>query len=461
MKRFMKRSITFFTSFALLAAALFQSFSVAADVNRDTAPRHSSAKSKKLSPRAAALKTAEWIRSRGKRSPNGIVWPADPDDPETVDPTLYTGMPGIVLFFLQVYKTTGDKSYLADAKLGADHLIATLESEKRSGLYLGIGGIGFVLQEVFKATKDPKYREGAVKCVSLLAERAQATGSGVQWNGVSDIISGISGTGLFLLYAARQLGDRKALDLAVKAGHRIIELGRPENGGLKWAMSATTKNLMPNFSHGTAGNAYFLASLYLQTKEKRFLDAALKGAAYLRSIAETEGQTCSIFHNEGEDGRKLHYLGWCHGPAGTARLFYQLRKATGNKDWLKLTEDSARSVTRSGIPAKRLPGFWNNVGQCCGNAGIGEFFLDLYKLTKKQEYLRFAKRMNDDMLARSTSEGNGIKWIHAENRTAPESVLAQTGYMQGAAGIGMALLHLDSVENKRAWEIRLPDSPFN
>lgn len=411
-------------------------------------------------PRNAALQTAAWIRTRSIKSPHGKTWPADPDDPETVDLTLYTGMPGIVLFFLQVYQTTGDKSYLTEAQQGADHLIASLDTEKRNGLYLGIAGIGFVLQETFKVTKSEKYRTGAQKCVQLLRERAQESGAGVQWNAVTDIISGISGTGLFLLYAAREHNDRQALELATKAGERMIELGQPANGGLKWAMSPTTKNLMPNFSHGTAGNAYFLATLYEQTKERKFLDIALKGAAHLKSIAETEGRTCSIFHNEGEEGKSLHYLGWCHGPAGTARLFYRLYKSTGDREWLTWTENSARSALESGIPEKRLPGFWNNVGQCCGNAGIGEFFLDLYKATKRREYLRFAKRMNDDLLSRSTTEGKGLKWIHAENRTAPNNLLAQTGYMQGAAGIGMALLHLDSVERGKQWKIRLPDSPF-
>jgi lantibiotic modifying enzyme len=240
----------------------------------------------------------------------------------------------------------------------------------------------------------------------------------------------------------------------------MIELGRPENGGLKWAMSSTTKNLMPNFSHGTAGNAYFLATLYIQTRKKEFLRAALQGANYLKSVAETEGGTCSIFHNEGDDGKHLHYLGWCHGPAGTARLFYRLYQATGDREWLKWTERSARSILNSGIPHKQLPGFWNNVSQCCGNAGVGEFFLDLFKVTRKTKYLRFAKRMTDNLLDRSTREGKGLKWIQAENRTQPDSLLAQTGYMQGAAGIGMGLLHLYSVEHGKPWKIRFPDTPF-
>jgi lantibiotic modifying enzyme len=423
-------------------------------------PSPSSISQAKLTAGKAALQAAEWIRGRRIRSTNGMTWPADPDDPETVDLTLYTGMPGIVLFFLQVYKTTGDKSYLINAQLGADHLVASLEAEKRTGLYLGISGIGFVLQETFKVTKKTKYRDGAQKCVQLLRERSQKTGAGVQWNDVTDVISGISGTGLFLLYAAHELKDKQALDLATGAGERLIELGRPENGGLKWAMSPTTKNLMPNFSHGTAGTAYFLATLYERTRKRKFLDAALKGAVYLKSIAETEGETCSIFHNEGEEGKHLHYLGWCHGPAGTARLFYRLYRATGDSTWLRWTESSARSVLKSGIPDRQLPGFWNNVSQCCGNAGIAEFFLDLFKITRKAEYLRFATRMTDNLLARSTREGRGLKWIQAENRTAPDSVLAQTGYMQGAAGIGMELLHLDSVAHGKQWKIRLPDSPF-
>lgn len=455
----MKQKRVFTKCLCVLMAIVLQPFSGLANARPASLPSTVSTSQAKSKARNAALKTAGWIRSRGIRTKNGMAWPADPDDPETVDLTLYTGMPGVVLFFLQVYQTTGDRSYLVDAQLGADYLIESLDAEKRNGLYLGISGIGFVLQETFKMTKKTKYREGTRKCVRMLQERSQKVGNGVQWSEVTDIISGISGTGLFLLYAARELNDKQSLDLAAKAGERMIELGRPENDGLKWAMSPTTKNLMPNFSHGTAGNAYFLATLYEQTRERKFLDAALKGAGYLKSIAETEGETCSLFHNEGE-GRKLHYLGWCHGPAGTARLFYKLYKTTGDKEWLKWTEMSARTVLKSGIPENRLPGFWNNVGQCCGNAGIGEFFLDLFKVTRKREYFRFAKKMNDDLLARSTEEGKGLKWIHAENRTSPKSLLAQTGYMQGAAGIGMGLLHLDSVERGKQWKIRLPDSPF-
>jgi lantibiotic modifying enzyme len=216
---------------------------------------------------------------------------------------------------------------------------------------------------------------------------------------------------------------------------------------------------MPNFSHGTAGVAYFLASLYAETKKKEFLDAALAGASYLKSIANTSGDGCLIFHNE-PDGKDMYYLGWCHGPVGTARLFYRLYQVTGDKAWMEWTEKSARSVMASGIPEKQTPGFWNNVSVCCGSAGVAEFFLNLHRVTLNSKYLDYAKRVTAQILAKGTRDESGLRWVQAEHRIKPELLIAQTGYNQGAAGIGMWLLHLDAFQNgKKSW-ISLPDSPF-
>ncbi|MGH7597572.1 MAG: lanthionine synthetase LanC family protein [bacterium] len=392
----------------------------------------------------------------------GKAWPADPCDSTTVSTNLYSGTSGVVLFFLEMYRATQNKIYLNEARAGADYLIATLPdtfSQEQSGLYTGVAGIGFVLEETFKMTGDKKYRDGALRCVKLLHRNAKKTGAGIEWNSVTDIIGGSAGSGLFLLYAAREMNDPASRDLAIQAGLRLIELGKPENGGLKWAMSPDFPRLMPNFSHGTAGICYFLTSLYAETKRKEFLEAALAGANYLKTIANTAGDACMIFHHE-PDGKDLYYLGWCHGPVGTARLFYRLWQVTQDSSWMVWVKEFARAILQSGIPEKQTPGFWNNVSQCCGSAGVAEFFLSLYRVTSESEYLEFAKRVTADLLKRATREGEGIKWIQAEHRVKPDLLIAQTGYMQGAAGIGMLLLHLDALEQGRAGEIVFPDSPF-
>ena len=406
-----------------------------------------------------SLQAARWIESSAIRTPQGTAWPSDPRDAKTVRTDLYSGTPGIVLFFIEAFHATGDRSYLDMARSGAEYLIAKMPEEKGNGLYEGLSGIGFALLEAGKATGDKKMQQAARQCVDWIRSRARARGKGIEWSETTDIISGNAGTGLFLLYAARELKDTRLRDLAAQAGRRLMELGKPENGGLKWAMAPDYPNLMPNFSHGTAGIAYFLATLYRETKDKEFLQAALSGARYLQSVAKTEGDTCLIFHHV-PGGEDLHYLGWCHGPTGTGRLFYRLYQATGDSVWLEWFKKSARGLLRSGIPEKQTPGFWNNVSQCCGSAGVAEFSLEVFRVTRDPAYLQFARRLTADLISRATRNGGAARWIQAEHRVRPELLVAQTGFMQGAAGIGMWLLHFDAFERGKKSLIAFPDSPF-
>jgi lantibiotic modifying enzyme len=409
--------------------------------------------------RDAALEAARWIRVSGIKTDQGPVWPADPRDPKSLNDTLYAGTPGVVLFFLEAYRSTLDQSFLNDARSGADRLLATFPNEKESGLYVGVAGIAFTLIETFKVTGDEKYRHGALRCAQIIRDRAKKVGKGVEWSDTTDIIAGGAGIGLFLLYAARELNEPAFRELAMSDAYRLIELGKAERDGLKWAMSPSFARLMPNFSHGTAGIAYFLATLYQQTRKKEFLDAALAGAKYLQAVAKTDGDVCLIFHNE-PDGKDLYYLGWCHGPVGTARLFYRLYQVTSDRAWMTWVARSAQGIMTSGMPEKQTPGFWNNVSQCCGSAGVAEFFLDLYRVTRRRDYLDFSKRVTAQLLSKATRDRDGTRWIQAEHRIKPDLLVAQTGYMQGAAGIGMLLLHLDQLRNGKRPTVTFPDSPF-
>jgi lantibiotic modifying enzyme len=378
-----------------------------------------------------------------------------------VNTTLYAGTPGVVLFLLELHRATGQAEYLEDARKGADHLLAVLDKTTGEGLYTGIAGIGFTLGEVFRSTKDEKYAAGVRKVVARLEASATARGNGAAWSPVNDIIGGTAGAGLFLLHASRTVPSPEALALATRAGRQLLASGIAEQGGTKWQMSPDFQRLMPNFSHGTAGIAYFLSELYRATKDRAFLDGALSGARYLKAVAQTEGDVCLIFHHEPEeDGKKLFYLGYCHGPAGTARLWYSLYKATGDREWLTWTERSARAILRSGIPEQQTPGFWNNVSQCCGSAGVASFFLSVHQATGKPEYLAFARKMTASLLDRATRDAQGTRWVQAEHRVQPDLLVAQTGWMQGAAGIGGWLLRLDAFDNGQSRRITLPDDPF-
>ena len=365
-----------------------------------------------------ARRAATWVRSVAVTTPKGRDWPPDPRPRRAAaNPSLYAGTPGVVLFFLELARATGDRSYLDDAARGALTVMASATSAapymttapaRGAGLWEGLAGSAFVLQETGKATGDRRFTDAAMRVTDTIVRQAKTAGAGVEWSDTTDIISGSAGTGLYLLYAAREFNQPALTQLAGRAGLRLIELARKEGTGLKWAMDPKFPRLMPNFSHGTAGIAYFLAALYEETRDRRFLDAAVAGARYLQSVAKTEGDVCLVFHNE-PDGKDLYYLGWCHGPVGTARLFFRLYQVTEDREWLTWVQKSAQALRASGIPEARTPGFWNNVGQCCGSAGVADFFLALWRETGDARDLAFARRMIDDMLGARDAGGRRVE----------------------------------------------------
>src|SRR5215472_16985473 len=131
----------------------------------------------------AARGAAQWLDSTAIKTKDGIVWPADPADPKSTGTTLYSGTPGPILFFLELYRYTGEQRYLNSARAGADALLNSIETTEETGLYEGLAGIGFTLGQAYLITHDPKYRDGALRAVELIGKRARAAGRGVEWDG--------------------------------------------------------------------------------------------------------------------------------------------------------------------------------------------------------------------------------------------------------------------------------------
>jgi lantibiotic modifying enzyme len=390
-----------------------------------------------------------------------VTWPADPLKPDRLDPTLYAGAAGVVLFFVELHRATGDAEALALARRGADDLANRVPDDPPPhlfGLYSGNEGIAFALHEVYRASGDERHRAAAARILRLVLERARGDALGVMWNDSLDVMAGAAGTGLFLLWAERALDSTDSVAMAARAGDGLLARGTPMSGsgGLKWRRTIDTDGSMPNFSHGTAGVCYFLASLYLQTGEARFLEGALAGARYLGSV-ERGGL---VFHEE-PGGEDRYYLGWCHGPCGTGRFYHRLERVTGQSRWRVALDRGGRALLASGIPGRRTPGFWNNIGQCCGSAGVAEYALHLHRLTGDGRYRVLAEALTADLLARGTRDQTGLRFVQAEHRVQPELLIAQTGWMQGAAGVGSWLLRLDAEATGRPVSVELPDCPFS
>ena len=243
--------------------------------------------------------------------------------------------------------------------------------------------------------------------------------------------------------------------------------------GFRWMMSPTFPREMPNYSHGTAGICDFLLFLDLACQsdktiaeryDRRFFQGALKGAEYLKMLSASSAKSGMIPHNF-PDGDNLFYLGWCHGPAGTVQFLERLEKQTQDNRWGKLSQEITRSLYQQGLPQVRTEGFWNNAGLCCGNAGLASFLLDRIEMKQETRAVELANALTSDILQRATREplpnGKiGLYWIHAEHRTRPDFLQAQTGLMQGAAGIGMYFVRRHQFAEGKKLASDLPMMPY-
>jgi hypothetical protein len=114
----------------------------------------------------------------------------------------------------------------------------------------------------------------------------------------------------------------------------------------------------------------------------------------------------------------------------------------------------------SGAPEQQSAGYWNNISQCCGNVGIGQYAIDLARKGWSSAADGLRGRVVKNTMSRATDDADGLRWPQAENRVSPENVVAQTGFMQGAAGVGTFFLQLDAYERQQRWLTPLPDTPW-
>ena len=426
-----------------------------------------------------ALAAEKFIASQRVDTPDGILWKSSPETPEAPNDSFYSGSGGIALYYVELHRQTGEQRFL-DIAIEAGNLIrdgALKRETDRISFYRGWTANVFVLNELYRATQDESYRAAAKHCIAKIKSQAEEVGSGVGWieqnpfaayspdnvniGEVYDLTIGAAGVGVMFLYADRQGLDDDAITWARKIADRLIEVAENTDDGLRWPMMANGRSgyIMPNFSHGPAGIAYFLADLYTVTKDTRYLDAALSATAYVKSRSVKKGDGFLVTHHESPEPADLYYLGTCHGPAGTGRLMYLLHEITGDAEWMEWIEGNLRGMEAIGAPEERSPGLWNNYSQCCGDAGLGEYALYLYSATGKEYYRELARRVARGILSSATKAEGQLSWKQSEMRIKPEFQQTQTGYMQGAAGMGSFFLHLATVDGESP-KIDLLATPF-
>ncbi|MDA0679269.1 MAG: hypothetical protein O3A13_03220 [Proteobacteria bacterium] len=415
-----------------------------------------------------------WIANSSVRTAEGTVWPDDALNPEVVSYDLASGVAGKVLFFIALYRATENPDYLELALGGADYLVTTLNdpgvfegNQRRASLYSGISGIGVALAHVQPYARQEKYEVAIEKVSSLLSEWGIVDERGLHWSDeFNDLLFGDAGTILYLSWHAERTRDVRALALAHRGAQFLLSEAADAAVGKFWYFRRSKLFNLPNFSHGTAGVAYVLATVGAQVSDESLRLGAQAGFDYIRSIAEIEDDILRIPYGWGSDAWDgLYEFGWAHGLTGTISFFVRLQQtgidAESASEYERMSRHTLQNIGLPNTPARPFAEPATSLDVRFGRAGV----------------LSLASDWSVDDSA--SDEGTALRndlWSHIaraairDERTAhweidaPEFMggerAAYTGIFHGAAGMGLAILRMHArISGVRPY-VDMPDNPI-
>jgi lantibiotic modifying enzyme len=395
----------------------------------------------------------DWMASVAVGVDGGLGWL----EAGTLFDDLYSGTAGVLLSCAEAAAAGLDTARVSAGACGRLMYLARQDAGAMpdDGLFSGWAGVAAALGGWSRVTGDAAAAdaaaEGAARVAAQIADRiVHAPPDPLR---CTDVISGDAGILLALLAVlglpatqALRPGDSGSVTRAAHVlASRLAEAGERAPGGLHWRMAAGWEYLMPGFSHGTAGVAYALAAAGRTLHRRDLVDAAARGAEALLAAGDHPGGWAVPLAVPPRPGGPVVSYGWCHGPAGTVRLFVLLNDVEPAPRWQHAIDACLQALRDSRLPARLYPGYWDNLGRCCGTAGVGQLLLDRYQATGDPALLDWAGTLAADVAGRALSTPHGVTWSNTEHRRTPPELPPEPGLMQGAAGIAGWLARLGAV----------------
>jgi lantibiotic modifying enzyme len=427
---------------------------------------------------AEVLQLAEdagrWIAATAAADSGAGPWPDDALAPGKAGVDLAAGVAGKVVYFIGLYRATGNADYLALAREGADYLAAELEhwagiddAERRAGLYTGIAGVGVALLHVLEEMPEERYQLALTRVIAFLRDWAAPDDDGIHWSPrFNDLLYGDAGTVLFLATVAKKQGDDEALDMSRRGAHSLLSRSMFDGDKRYWLFRRDKPFNLPNFSHGTAGVVYVLATVAALADDEELRAGAAGGFKYLRSIAEVSDGRLRIPYGWGQaTWQGLYEFGWAHGLAGTARSFHRLSALDIDAAYadrlIELTLGTLVDIGLPGSPAEPFAEPSTPLDFRFGRAGILSLVSQWASANPddvKAGELRDRLFRHIEGLAIRT--GDTAHWEVDAPAFMGGGRAAYTGLLHGAAGIGLSLLHLHADLLDKPAYVSLPDDPF-
>jgi lantibiotic modifying enzyme len=381
---------------------------------------------------------------------------------------------GIGSMFLRLYQVTGDPTYLNYVTQIADflHNNATAangaftwedsNSNTRIATAMGHGlaGTGMFFVEAYQATGNAEYSAIIQGITQALGNMAEETPDGIAWtqsDQTSDVhmglYYGVAGIAKFMNLAAHS-GVPHTAELDESLDY-LMASGVSDAGGLKWPeFNGTAAKYKTNYLKGAAG----IGSLFLQVYQDRhgdrffagimpsatnYLDVAKSAATWLqaRAIAENGGYKWPRDLNADNSiaGSSANYTGMYAGAAGIGTFFLDMYRTTGDSSYLGYAEGAAIWLESIANQTNGFRFFEQDGADIStdlstrwtfGSAGIGGFFINLYLATGDSTYAGYANQTAEGLIYNALSDEGGYSWTKLNSNTE-----RFVGRWHGAAGI--------------------------
>ena len=354
--------------------------------------------------------------------------------PTQIGAHLYDGRSGIGLFFAALERYQPGEGW-RDRSLAAIQptrrvLSKILASkEKRDALNIGIGGVFGVggLIYSFARTSDLLGDEALLDDARSLC--ALLTEDRIRSRPCDDFVTGTAGLVSALLVldtlAPGPLpGGVSPLDLAIRAGEKLLKDRISFEERPRAWVSAPKFPPLAGFSHGAAGIVYSLVRLFRATQDERYLDAAIEGVAFERTtFSEPDQNWLDLRADQSKGARCLN--NWCHGAPGVLLG----RVATLDT----LDDDEVRREIAVALATTEGQPLTNSDHVCCGNMGRAEILFDAGQKLGREDLCTAALRLAEIVRERAKKKAT-FGWQNLDG--------FDPSFFSGAAGVGYAYLRL-------------------
>jgi lantibiotic modifying enzyme len=377
-------------------------------------------------------------------------------------PSLWDGNAGVAIFFAYLHQALPDRGYDDAATSFVDQALDDAADEPMGpSLYKGITGVAWMLDHL-RGRVLPADDEDANEDVdAALLELMQSP-----WRDRYDLLDGLVGFGLYALTRLPRPAAAACAELVVDQLAATVER-RPE--GLTWRtgpqlMIPELRARFPdgNFTvgpaHGVAGVIAFLAAAgaagvagVAAGRARELLDGAVAWLLSCRLPDAARGQFPRQLSPTGGDVEPAR-AAWCAGDPGVASALWVAAREVGEPAWERHALAIARDVLRRPPEASGVV----DATLCHGTAGLAHMWNRFYQATGEPAFADAARFWITRTLDMRRS-GEGVAGFALKTPAGRE---ARPGLLQGAAGIGLALLAA-ATAIAPAWDSALLLSPWH